>query len=178
MSDLFIANLTRQVVDFQYQLPEARAPRKQIIEIGSQINVSGDLSTIDIEAIIRQHAPYGLIHVSEIDRTKTFAGMCYSIGKPVNIDQLRRGLEGNLIVLSERGKVLRQEAAVAINNQMEDMVRQRTDVDFNGLEIEVKEQPAKQDPKDTEIDETIAVNRQAPPTPQTTTGRRSRRKAG
>lgn len=116
---MYVANLTQQAWDFGYRLPEQPGVRKQRIEMGSQVRIAGELSQRDIDAIVEQYGKYGLIRVDEIDRTKAFAGVCYSIDKTVPIDKIRRGIEHNNEILVERGKEQRKEAAVATNAQIE-----------------------------------------------------------
>ena len=155
---LYIANLTHQRQDFQYRLPEDGKIRKQTIEIGEQIQISGDLNTPEIDAIIEQHAIYGLINVTDIDRTKAFAGTCYSVGKPVNMERVRYAILHNQEVLEERGRDLRKEAAVAANNSIEE----QTQGGLKALELSVEELPTKDKP-DGDINEKIRVTRSEGP---------------
>lgn len=125
MTQLFIANVTKQLVQFAYRVPERQGVVVQPIPIGGQIKVTplggkDDLSTPEIDAIIDQHRKYGLIPVEEVDSSKVpFCGMCYSVGKPITVDRLHKAMKRNEDALEEQGKVIRQEAAVAVNNQIE-----------------------------------------------------------
>ena len=156
---MFIANLTHQRQDFHYRLPEDGKIRKQMIEVGEQIQISGDLSTPEVDAIIAQHSIYGLINVTEIDRTQDFAGTCYSVGKPVDMQRVRYAIAHNQGVLEQRGVELRKEAAVAANNSIEEQHG-----GLNALEMTIEEVSAKKDPTDATINEKIRVSRKENPT--------------
>lgn len=117
---LYIGNLTRQRVEFAYRvIGEAGGIRMQAIQIGRQIQVAGDLNQPQIDAIVEHHSKYGMIPVADIKRNKHFAGLCYSIDRPISADNIMLGLDLNIGVLVERGKAMRQEAAVAAHNNIE-----------------------------------------------------------
>lgn len=119
MTELFIANATRQFLDFTYRLPESSGPRVQRIRPGGQIRISGDLSQKGVDAVVDQHRKYGLVRVSEIDRTKDFSGICYDVDRPVQVEKLRRAMAKKTEVLVERGREIRKMAAIANNNALE-----------------------------------------------------------
>jgi len=143
---MYIANCTPQVQDFHYRLPENAKLLKQTIPLGQQIQIPGDLTQFDIDAIIEQHSRYGMVRVGEIDRTKAFIGVCYDIDRKVDMDRVRNAIEHNYEVLEERGKIIRQEAAVAVNNSIEE----QTGGGLNALEARIEEVG-----KDATMDETI-----------------------
>ena len=116
---LYIANCTNQAQDFNYRLPEANSVRRQRIEIGQQIQISGDLAQTDIDAIIAQHAMYGLVRADEVDRTKPFIGLCYNIDKPVTLTKIQSAFSHNQDVLTKLGHEIRKEAAVAASAHIE-----------------------------------------------------------
>lgn len=117
---LYIANTTRQNVDFYYRVPEIPgAPRMQKISIGGQILVSGDLNTPQIEAILSQHAPYGIVSADELDRVKGYVGLCFSIDKPVPAHKIERAMNENISILVRRGQQTRRESAVATSALIE-----------------------------------------------------------
>jgi len=147
MPKLFIANCTQQIQDFMFSFPGSNKIMKQIIEIGSQIQIPGDLTPAQIQHIVEMHAPYGMVRVDEIDRTKAFIGVCYSIDKRVEVNKIRYALEHNFGVLNERGRATREETAVAVNNSLQNESR-----DFRAVELEIKELPNK-DGKDIEVEE-------------------------
>lgn len=118
---LFIGNATRQNYVFAYRLPERKVVTQDVPH-GGQIQITGDLSTKDIDAILEQHQPYGLVAVSDIDRTKAFAGLCYQFDKPIPITQLMRAMKHNVDALVERGKEIRKEVAISESNLLENQL--------------------------------------------------------
>lgn len=157
---MYIANCTQQVQDFIYRLPESPKTLHQKIEIGGQIQIAGDRSQIDVDAIVEQHARYGLVAVDEIDRTQPFIGLCYAVGKPVEVNRIRYALAHNHEVLTERGQQIRQEAAVAFNNALENQGQAPS-----ALEMSVEEETEKRSPDDDSpvISEGVRVDRNANP---------------
>lgn len=173
---MYIANCTAQVHDFIYRVVESPALRTQKIEIYGQIVVSGNLTDKDVDFIVEQHARYGLIPVSEIDRTRPFIGMCYQVDKPIEVAKIRRAIEHNRDVLQERGVELRKEAAIAVNNKLEE---QLTDGRGNpigtaltALEMSVVEENPGQLETHKPIAEGVRVSRTETPGPSR--GRRRR----
>jgi hypothetical protein len=116
---LFIGNATKQNVVFAYRVPEQSGVRAQNIPIGGQVRISGDLSSTDIDSIIAQHRPYGLVDAREVDRDKEFHGLCYSIGSPVTVAKIGLAIQHNTSVLVERGQEMRKAAAVAVQGRIE-----------------------------------------------------------
>jgi hypothetical protein len=149
---MFIANCTKQAQDFFYRLPGTPSPRSQHIPIGGQIQISGTLSTPDIDAIIEQHGKYGLVSVDEVDRTKPFFGTCYSIDRPVSVDKLRRAVAHNSVVLTERGVEMRREAAIAVNQAVEN-----ASPTLEALEMSVVEEKSGDGPEHEQIAEGVRV---------------------
>lgn len=176
---LYIANVTAQVQDFIYRVPETTSNRSQRIDIYSQQMLSGDLSASEIAAIVKQHAVYGLIPVDEIDRTKPFIGLCYSVDKPVAIEKIRRAIVHNKGVLEERGRDLRKEAAVVVNNhieqQFEDPRSGGAAAALRAVELSVQEETSGTIDEHAPISEGTRVSRHEPPdaTPRRTRGRRA-----
>lgn len=170
MAKLYIANCTKQTQDFIYRVLEDSGLRRQRIEVGTQIALSGDLSTKDIEYIVEQHARYGMVPDTEVKSTKPFVGTCYAIDRPVKLDYLRLALSHNDVVLTERGQTIRKEAAVAINNQIESSTGQP----LKNLEVEVSEDTKN---KESEFNETVQVTRGATGKPTVPRRSRSRQRA-
>lgn len=172
---LFIANCTKQNIDFQYRLPESARIFQRLINIGQQERIHSDNLTVEeIDHIVKQHAPYGLVRVDEIDRTKSFIGMCYSIDKEVNMQRVMSALAHNDDVLEERGRITRQESAVALNNSLEQATQGQAKL--HHTEVAIQEETPKGTP-DTErqrLDETVNVSRANPQ--QTTQGQRGSRR--
>lgn len=125
MPKLWIANATSQVQQFTYWLPEMPRSFVQEVPIGSQTMIAGkDLPQSAIDGILKQHEIYGLASANQAFRQRKFSGVVYSIDKPVRLDILQELVNHHRGVLTERGKQLRQEAAIAtddyIQNQMMD----------------------------------------------------------
>jgi hypothetical protein len=154
---MYVANLTKQVQSFCYRLPEGRSPRQQEIAIGGQTLLSGDLTKMEVDSIIEQHAKYGLVDVAEIDRTKPFAGLCYSIDKPISVEKIRRGLAHNDDVLVDRGRQTQKEAALAVARQ----VNETNPNALTALEMDVS-LDKKGDSEDTFGDQKVRVDTNAP----------------
>lgn len=126
MPELYIGNMSKQIQQFAYRSPERPGVITQVIPIGGQIRVSPngqhvDLSTPEIDAIISQHRTYGLVSIDEVDKSQSpFNATCYSIGKPISPDKLRRAMLKKEESLKIFGQKLRQEAALAVNSQIEE----------------------------------------------------------
>ena len=128
MPELYIGNVSKQIQVFCYRFPERPGFIQQLIPIGGQIRVSPngslvDLSTMEIDYVLNQHKTYGLVNVNDIDgKQSPFSGLCYSIGKPMTPEKLRRAMFKKEETLNSFGQKLRQEAALAVNSQLENQV--------------------------------------------------------
>ena len=116
---LYIANATRQVVDFLYRVPGNQKLMSQTIRVGSQIALSGDLSTDDIDVITTHHRTYGMVGVSEIDSTRRFIPLVFSVDRAVSAAVLNRLMDRNTGSLVESGKAYRRDMAIANNQVLE-----------------------------------------------------------
>ena len=101
MSVLFVANCTKQDHDFVYITPETGKPRLVRIETGSQKQIHTSDNEMNLNAIVKQHEPYGLIPVNEVKRNRAFTGMCYSFDKPVPVDAIMVADEQNTAILEK-----------------------------------------------------------------------------
>jgi hypothetical protein len=151
MPELYIGNVSKQIFQFCYRSPERPGVIVQTIPIGGQIRISPNgqhvnLSTPEIDAILEQHKTYGLVSVDDIDRMRgPFDGICYSIGKQISVEKLRRAMVRKDDSLKEFGKTMRQEAALAVNSQIEGQIGSP----LRQLEMSFQEE----DPKGGYIDE-------------------------
>lgn len=173
MSKLYIANLTRQNYEIHYRLPND--PRKQpyakLIPRGGQGVLNHELSAFEISKIIEGQEKYGLIDVKDIDRTKAFTGVCYSIDKEISAAAIEKGIYHNDEVLGQRGQEIREHAAIAINAAMEQTLdEQELNVKVKSLEIEVSEVSGSYEDGDR-LEQTINVTRD----PADKAGRRTTR---
>lgn len=138
MPKMFVANCTHQIQVFIYRLPESKRSFTQEIPIGGQVQLTGlgggELSTKDVESIVRQQAKYGMVDVHEIDRRKPFFGTCFSLDKPIHVDKIRNAIEHNRGILDARGREIRQLAAVGVSAKIEQDIP-----GLKGLELETME---------------------------------------
>jgi len=137
MSRLYIANCTKQNQMIYYRLdfnnrgePEKNArfqpAKQQEIPPGRQIILGGDFHPTQIEDIVQQLVPYGLIGVTDVPRQKKVAPFVFNVDKPVPADIMRNVSHINSEVQIEEGKLRRQKAAIAVN----DLVTQRVAAEF------------------------------------------------
>jgi hypothetical protein len=128
MPELYIGNVSKQIFVFCYRSPERPGVIAQTIPIGGQIRISPngklvDLSTPEIESIISQHRAYGIVPIEEVDKLRgPFDGICYSIGKQISVEKLRRAMLKKEEALKAFGQVMRKEAALAVNSQIEEQI--------------------------------------------------------
>jgi hypothetical protein len=166
--------MSKQICQFAYRFPERPGIIYQMIPIGGQIRVSPNgtqvnLSTLEIDAVINQHHVYGIVSVDDIDRLRgPFDGICYSIGKPITVEKLRRAMVRKDDSLKEFGKTMRQEAALAVNSQIEEQIGSP----LRELEMSFQEEEPKGGYSDTtdHVAEGVRVTREVE-----TKGRRGRR---
>lgn len=113
---LYVANTTKQKLQFSFRIPESEQLRTVPIEPGTQSIVINNVGVDEINAIIEHHAPYGLIDSSEIDQSTQFIGTCYSIDKPVASSVIMKGIMDNDDIL-DRGASERRQAALAAHDE-------------------------------------------------------------
>jgi hypothetical protein len=128
MPELFVGNVTKQIYQFAYRSPERSGIVTQVIPIGGQIRVAPNgtntnLSTQEIDAILGQYKKYGIAPVDELDTNRSpFSGLCYAIGSPITEGRLRKAMKKQEDALNALGKKMRQEAALAVNSQIEQQI--------------------------------------------------------
>lgn len=168
MTKLYIANATKQIFCFMYIIPDddfgnilkAKLPRAQYIQPGQQTAVAGDLTHAQLENIVDQHRAYGLIDVNEIDRTKVFCGQCFSFDKPIPSSRIHQLMTHNLDILDERGRKMRELAAVSVNNGIEQaMQEQRMPGELAKMEMEVTEVRTERSDSEETVPQRIRVTR-------------------
>src|SRR5450830_1072096 len=116
---LYIANCTKQIMSFAYRTADTDKMMQQTIQIGAQIQVYKDADHASLDYIIQQHAPYGLIDVSEIDRSKGFIGACYQFDREIDVSKVIHASEHNDNFLAQMGLEYRKQAAVSLNDQLQ-----------------------------------------------------------
>lgn len=128
MPQLYIGNISKQIHQFAYRSLERPGVVTQTIPIGGQILVAPtgtntDLSTPEIDYIVKQHTMYGMVLVEDIDGIRSpFSGLVYCIGKPISAEKLRRAMIKKEEAMEALGKKMRQEAALAVNSQIEEQI--------------------------------------------------------
>jgi hypothetical protein len=167
MPKLYIGNATKQRHAFAFNPPDAGGDdnrrRTHLTQVVPPLHVeplSGDWTIAQIDAIIDQHKPYGFVEISEIDRTKAFTGLCYSIDKPIPRERLLGLLEANTQALDKRGREMREMAAVAVNNEMELQMReQRMPGKLAKIEMVVEEERSDRSNTEETVPQRIRVTR-------------------
>lgn len=129
--DMYVSNPTKQVIDFQYRIADISSAhwklsnlRSQKIAIGGQIKISGNLTTDDIELIIKHHSKYGMVSVNDAHKTKKYIPYIYSLDKPIPAPIIEHAVNHNDTVLKLRGMELRKEAAVAESIRLENSLQE------------------------------------------------------
>lgn len=154
--DLFIANGTHQTIDFQYRLPEVKNYRQQMIAEGGQIRISGNLSIKDVEAVIQCHVHYGMIDYRELSSHRDeYIMYIYSVDQPVPLIAIQELIVRNRLLLEEKGRQIREEAAVTAHKVIQDGTPDR----LKSLEFQIEEQPSKSNFGNPEVSENIVVTR-------------------
>lgn len=138
-SKLYIANTSKQHVDFTYRLrdekkiDQTKTPtnregdlileknyRTEKILVGVQILVGGGkLSEKQIACIIDQYADKGLRDSTQISRLQEYSGLCYRLDRPVELEKVHLFFEQNDRHLNERAEDRREETAAAFAQGMQ-----------------------------------------------------------
>jgi len=136
MAKLYVMNCKTQDETFSYRVPESGRLMTQTIPKGGQVQVYRDESEPILRGIMEQHRKYGAVEACDIDRTKPFINLAFQIDKPFTPDQILYGFQHNTDVLTERGEEQRNNAAVAIANNVE-KVAQEQGRRLTGSELEL-----------------------------------------
>lgn len=121
----FVANCTKQILQFTYRLPERKAPITRMVGWGRQERLAAgsggyELSEPDIDAILEQWGKYGLLPVGELESNRhNFQGYLYSIGKPMKAETIKLAGVYREEVLRNKGVEIRKEAAMEMVNTIE-----------------------------------------------------------
>jgi hypothetical protein len=116
---LFVANISKKRHVFQFQLPERSQLTSQAIGPLSQIQVGGDMSMEEIQAIIDQRSQYGFKEWREARRSRKYEDLCYGIGSPVPIETFYTSMETNDAAVNEQSETIHEQAAVAMVDKLE-----------------------------------------------------------
>ncbi len=132
MSSLFICNNTKQNHEFLWRIGEMHNPARRMIQAGQQIMIP-DLTTDNINSIISQHRVYGLQDANELSRRRAFAGLCYSIDKPVNTDSMLATYDLNDQQLQKSADDRRTVTAAAISDNIAKQLQDATGIEKEKL---------------------------------------------
>lgn len=169
---LYVANCTKQNYELHYRITETPAPRMQRVQAGGQMLVAGDLSPPQVDEIIVQLRHYGAVDAKDIDRSKDFVGLAFSVDKPIKADVIGRALEHNDVVLLKKGQDTRRTVAVAINQSIERNLQESQMPETLGeLEVTADELDSRGKPVSGGVRESVVVNKGAPEKMQTGTQR-------
>ena len=138
MTDLYIANCTKQHHIFRYRKPEQGSASMISIPAGTQIKIA-DLSGVDVDAIISPHRTYGMTDISSVDRMQDFSGYCYSVDKQIPGRKLTYAVESRMSALAKAGEEMRKVSALA-NARTIDEKTIASDVRVNAAEVEIEEE--------------------------------------
>lgn len=161
MTKLYIANCKPQDEEFLYRVAEKQRthPFRQVILAGQQLLIYKEESEAVLRGIIQQHEKYGLVHVSDIDRTKPFISLCWQFDKPITPDQIAYSLQHNHDVLEQDGQIRRDQAAVGIADNLGRVVATQAGGRAPGaLSLEIEERKPRGDQSKEGINEVIRVD--------------------
>jgi len=155
---LYIGNATQQVHEFIYWLPEVSGFKMEVIPIGGQRQIAGDdWNPASLESVIAHHRRYGMVRDDEKPPSHV-VGLVYAIDRPVKLDRLNGFITHNFDVLVRRGRATRQDAAIQVSEQIEQMMFERQLPDrLKRLEMSVQE-----DSQSPEFSQGVAVSREVP----------------
>lgn len=141
---LYVANCTRQTWQVQYRLdyttqgerePNSRwqPAKQQDIPPGRQVQLGGDMHMMQIEDIVQQLSKFGLVGCVDVPKlrtaVKTFdpgarktTPLVFNIDKPVPADVMRHVQHHNSGIMVDQGVVRRKNAAIAVNNLVQEKV--------------------------------------------------------
>lgn len=139
MPYLYVANCSKQHHDFLYRVPETMQVKLQQIKAGQQARIGNrEFSPDQIQKIVSDHKPYGLVPASEVKNAKTFVGQCYSIDKPLTLDTILMGFGNNDDVLKDVAERRREDVAEKVVATIASTMRQ-VGVDVPQAEVSIVE---------------------------------------
>lgn len=108
---VYVANVTAQNHQLNFSLPSSTKPMSIAIPMGGQ-RLVGELSTPEIDAMVRQLGPYGLVEHGQASKREKVTYL-FNVGGVVPADAIRRTYERNRGILRDEGAERRQQAATA-----------------------------------------------------------------
>lgn len=177
---VYVANLTKQTFHLHYRLTEDASIRNVVIPIGAQTRIPKDLNTPDIDFLRKQWEPYRFLDTTELDRAKTYTGICYSVDKPVPAARMIIGQAHNQEVLTDRGREMRAQVGLATSDAIKQSIKDSgTDATVGKVEATMVEEEPKggYSPDHEPIGEKVVVDEdQQPGKTDNTGGKRQRPK--
>ena len=174
--DLYIANATKQILQFEYRLAD-KGRISRTIGSGAQTVFTG-LNQDQIDRVIYQHRRYNMLPLSEVMGARSYVAYFYSIDRPIKPEVIAMAAARNDGVLVVQGRETRKRLAIAINESLGNSLTQNhRDERIRGFDLSVREEEprAGYHPDIKPVDERISVdlNGQMPP-PQSAPRRRGR----
>jgi hypothetical protein len=148
MAKLYIANVSRQnqIVCFRLDYgPDGELKdtnrrfepaRQQEIPPGRQVMIGGDMHMRQIEDIVKQLQPYGLVGALDAPRQRAIAPLVFNVVNPVTAKVMESVRDTNAELLTADGHERRQKAAVATNDIVQTTVAQQF------AEVGIEDKPA------------------------------------
>lgn len=143
---LYIANTTKQRHIFTFRTLETGRLRQIPIAHGAQMLVL-DGSTDEVEAVIQHHQIYGLVDAKNIDQSKKFVGLCYSIDKAVPAKIIEKALHDNDEHLTRNAHGRRQASVAAMDSAL-----RQSGTGYNGdMEFSAEQTKGREDNEDAPV---------------------------
>lgn len=141
MTTLYIANCSKQTNSFIYRLPESNRTISQDIPPGKQVRIGSNLTSTDVDFIVRHHAKYGLVKEEEASKGKTFNGLCYSVDQPIKGRSLHAAFKHNDEVLRAQAEENRINTAATITAAIDGQLQETgSGASVGHLEMEILEE--------------------------------------
>lgn len=150
---LYVANCSKQEFQFTYMIPENPRAFSHHIRAGAQIEINNGQDEID--AIIKQHAIYGMMEVGKVQRG--FGGLCYRLEKPINVDAIESGMSQSDQEMIDRALEVRKVGAAAADQIINTKAQEMGLKVKSGIEVEVIEEKKNAADTDSKFNQTIEV---------------------
>lgn len=168
---LYIVNLKRQVEHFTFRLAGNDKMHQFPIQPAHQLRIPLKMSDDEVKSVIAQKEMYGMLAAEAVAKSTFFAGVCYSIDKPVTGVQIDRGFERNDELLMEEAVDARVNATAATAAKIEE----QTEGTMRSFQQNVAEVPQPGQEGGAALDHTIRVETPGNPPDGMQQGRRDRR---
>lgn len=156
MTRLYIANCTTHPHTFLYRIQGVSQMYSTVIAAGGQNEIYEDTDRKTLELIIDQHRPYGLRSLAELDRTKSYTGLCYQFDKFIDVERIMEGITKNDLAMELAGHALRKNLAAAMSATL-DQNATLAGTKLQGVELEIQEEQTSVTDHSDKMTEVIAV---------------------